>query len=420
MKILFVTPYNPANPTYGAALRTFHVLKQLCKLHDVTVVGFSATGGEDQLVKQIPSLKGKVHFYYHNRSVLKEKWNQFIALFTPYSRGRRVMLSSPLQKLIDSILQTQEFDVIQCEFPDMAYHKFNSKALKVLDAHNVEYDNTRRMVKIKNKPLRRLYYQIEWKKMKRDELEMAQKQDAIFTTSERDKLLFDKDIPNVPKFIIPNGVDLSYFSPLDGEPEKHTLVFVGMMTYVPNYDGILYFLDEIFPRILSVLPDAKIYIVGKNPPPVISKRANENIIITGFVDDVRPIIQKASVYVVPLRMGGGTRLKIVEALSMKKPIVTTSIGCEGIDVVNRESVLIADDAQQFADSVIELCRDRELANQLTQNGYELVYQKYGWESVGYKLDAAYSKLNDLHTTDYEALSESGIGEQSHVVEKLKT
>lgn len=328
------------------------------------------------------------------------------------------MSNSPLQKKIDQILKTQEFDFIQCEFPDMAYHKFNSNALKVLDAHNVEYDNTRRMAKIKNKPLRRLYYQIEWKKMMRDELAMAHQQDAILTTSVRDKLLFDEQTPNIPKFVIPNGVDLSYFKPRDVEPEKHTLVFVGMMTYVPNYDGVLYFLDEIFPRILSVLPDAKIYIVGKNPPVAISKRANKNIIITGFVDDVRPIIQKASVYVVPLRMGGGTRLKIVEALSMKKPIVTTSIGCEGIDVIHRKSVLIADEPQQFADSVIELCRDRELANQLTKNGYELVYRNYGWESVGYKLDVAYRQLNDSDTTNYETLSENGVGEQSHVVEKL--
>lgn len=418
MRILFVTPYNPANPTFGAALRIYHVLNQLCKFHDVTVVGFSIPGGEEELVRQIPALKGKVHFHYHNRSILKEKWNQFVALFTPYSRGRWVMSKSPLQKKIDQILKTQEFDFIQCEFPDMAYHKFNSNALKVLDAHNVEYDNTRRMAKIKNKPLRRLYYQIEWKKMMRDELAMAHQQDAILTTSVRDKLLFDEQTPNIPKFVIPNGVDLSYFKPRDVEPEKHTLVFVGMMTYVPNYDGVQYFLDEIFPRILSVLPDAKIYIVGKNPPVAISKRANKNIIITGFVDDVRPIIQKASVYVVPLRMGGGTRLKIVEALSMKKPIVTTSIGCEGIDVIHRKSVLIADEPQQFADSVIELCRDRELANQLTKNGYELVYRNYGWESVGYKLDVAYRQLNDSDTTNYETLSENGVGEQSHVVEKL--
>lgn len=419
MKILFVTPYNPANPTFGAALRTFHVLNQLCKFHDVTVVGFSAPDGEDQLVEQIPSLKGKVHFFYHHKSALKEKWNQLVALFTPYSRGRRAMFHSKLQMLIDEILKTQEFDFIQCEFPDMAYHKFNSNALKVLDAHNVEYDNLRRMAKVKYRPLRRLYYRIESSKMKRDELAMAKQQDAIFTTSERDKLLFEKDTPNVPKFVIPNGVDLNYFLPSDIEPEKHVLVFVGMMTYVPNYDGVLYFLDEIFPRILSVLPNAKIYIVGKNPPASITRRANKNIIITGFVDDVRPYIHKASVYVVPLRMGGGTRLKIVEALSMKKPIVTTSIGCEGIDVENRKSVLIADEPQQFANAVIELCRDRELANQLTENGYELVHQKYGWDSVGNKLNEAYRKLGGLHVHDKSPV-ENGRREHEHAVAKLKS
>lgn len=419
MKILFVTPYNPANPTFGAALRIFHVLKQLCKFHDVTVVGFSIPNGEAQLVEQIPALEGKVHFLYHHKSAFQEKWNQFIALFTPYSRGRRAILHSPLQKLINSLLETQEFDCIQCEFPDMAYHNFKTGALKVLDAHNVEYDNMRRMAKVKGRPLRRFYYRHESDKMKRDELEMAHKQDAIFTTSERDAKLFGKDVPKVPKFVIPNGVDLDHFRPSDITPEKHTLVFVGMMTYVPNYDGVQYFLDDIFPGILSVQPDTKIYIVGKNPPASIVKRANKNIIVTGFVDDVRPYIQKASVYVVPLRMGGGTRLKIVEALSMKKPIVTTSIGCEGIDVMNRESVLIADEPKQFAESVIELFRDQKLADQLTQNGYELVHQKYGWDSVGHKLDEAYKTLGYLHKK-FEIPSDNSRREHVHTVEKLKT
>lgn len=419
MKILFVTPYNPANPTFGAALRIFHVLNQLCKFHDVTVVGYSTPNGEEQLVKQIPSLEGKVHFLYHHKSALKEKLNQFLAMFTPYSRGRRSILHSPLQKLIDELLKTQQFDFIQCEFPDMAYHNFSTDALLVLDAHNVEYDNMRRMAKVKGRPVRRFYYRHESDKMKRDELEMAQKQAAIFTTSERDAILFGKDVPNVPKFVIPNGVDLDFFTPSDIEPEKNTLVFVGMMTYVPNYDGVQYFLDDIFPRILAVQPDTKIYIVGKNPPASIVRRANENIIVTGFVEDVRPYIHKASVYVVPLRMGGGTRLKIVEALSMKKPIVTTSIGCEGIDVVDRKSVLIADEPQRFANSVIELFRDRKLAEQLTHNGYEIVHQKYGWDSVGNKLKEAYRTLSDLHM-NYEISLDNGRREHGHAVEKLKT
>lgn len=397
MKILFVTPYNPANPTFGGALRIFHILKQLSKKYDVTVTGFADPGGETLLAQQIPVLKSKIHFVKNPYSNFTDRWNQILSLFGSHCRWYRAIRLSPLQEVIDRILEGEEFDFIHCEFPDMAFHKFNCNAIKIMDAHNVEYDNLRRMAKVKNNPLRRLYFRHESEKLKRDEIDICKQQDAIFTTSERDKELFQKDVPGVPKFVIPNGVDLAYMKSSGVEPEKHSIVFVGVMTYVPNYDGILSFLDDIFPRIVSQIPDAKIYIVGNNPPASIISRANNHIIVTGFVDDVRPFIEKSSVYVVPLRMGGGTRLKILEAMALKKPIVTTSIGCEGIDVEHRETVLIADQPQAFADSVIELMRDRELANRLIQNGYELVCQKYGWDFIGKKLDETYKTLAGMCT-----------------------
>lgn len=396
MKILFVIPYNPANPTFGGALRIYHLLKQLCKYHDVTVTGFSEPGGGELLIQEIPSLKGKVHFVDDSFLAVKEKWYQFTSLFGSHCHWYRAIQNSPLQKTIDAILEKDEFDFIHSEFPDMASHRFDSDAIKILDAHNVEYDNLRRMVKVKNNPLRRFYYRHESEKLWLDEISICKQQDAIFTTSERDKKLFQKDVPDVPKFVIPNGVALDYFQSKGGATEPYSLVFVGLMTYVPNYDGITYFLDNIFPRILSQIPDAKIYIVGKNPPASISNRANNNIIVTGFVDDVRPYIEKSAVYVVPLRMGGGTRLKIVEALAMKKPIVTTRIGCEGIDVSDHETVLIADQPQEFADSVVELLRDRKLADRLTTSGYELARRQYGWDSIGQKMDEAYHTLSGMY------------------------
>lgn len=396
MKILFVTPYNPASPSFGGALRIFHLLNQLCKYHDVTVAGFSEPGGDDKLVQEIPSLKDKVHFIDDSFLAIKEKWYQLTSLVSPHSHWYKAIQQSPLQKKIDMILEKEEFDFIQCEFPDIASHHFNSHAIKILDAHNVEYDNMQRMAQVKGNVLRKWYYRQESKKLKHDEINVCKKQGALFTTSDRDKTLFQKDVPEVPTFVIPNGVDLHYFQSTAGISEPHSIVFVGLMTYVPNYDGVTFFLDEIFPRILSKIPEATIYIVGKNPPTSISNRANKNIIVTGFVDDVRPYIEKAAVYVVPLRMGGGTRLKIVEALAMKKPIVTTHIGCEGIDVENRNTVLIADEPQHFADSVLELMRDHKLADQLTTNGYELVQQQYGWGSIGRKMDEAYRTLREMY------------------------
>jgi len=174
------------------------------------------------------------------------------------------------------------------------------------------------------------------------------------------------------------------------------MVFVGLMKYVPNYDGITWFLDEIFPKILERVPDATITIVGKNPPQSISGRANENIIVTGFVEDTRPYIEKSSVYVVPLRVGGETRLKILEAMAMKKPIVITSIGCEGIDVINGQSLLIADNPNEFAEKVMQLFSSPKKVVDLTTNGYELVNNRYSWESIGHQMDKAYRELMSHH------------------------
>jgi polysaccharide biosynthesis protein PslH len=163
------------------------------------------------------------------------------------------------------------------------------------------------------------------------------------------------------------------------------------MKYVPNYDGILYFLDEIFPFILKKIPDAKIYIVGNGPPVALQRRASENIIVTGFVEDVRPYVWRSKAYVVPLRMGGGTRLKVVEAMAMRKPIVTTSIGCEGIEVKSGEHVFIADQPEEFARSVIAILNDSVSHLPVADRGYQLARSRYDWKSIGGLMEAVLQK-----------------------------
>ncbi|MEX2456587.1 MAG: glycosyltransferase, partial [Balneolaceae bacterium] len=255
-------------------------------------------------MQNFPQLAGKTHFVTspaHGKSV---RWVQAKSLFTPHSYWYQNSRSKALQKTLDKLLKVTSFDIIQCEFPPMAMYRYNSNALKIIDCHNVEYDNFKRMAKVKN-PLKKLYYRIESYKFYREETAICRQQDALFVTSERDISIFDEEVSGVPKYLIPNGVDANYFFPSKTIPKPYSLVFVGMMKYVPNYDGMNYFLDEVFPKILVEYPKATITIIGKNPPASITRRANKNIIVTGFVEDTRPYIQNASVYVVPLRMGGG-------------------------------------------------------------------------------------------------------------------
>ncbi len=394
MKILYLMPYNPVKPTFGGALRIYHILVHLLKHHDVTVAGFSSKKDENLLVERFPLLKGRTHFVDHPYPEKLKRWSLLASLFSSHSHWYKLSQSKPLQKELDILLSREQFDIIQSEFPVLAMNRLNSNALKIIDCHNVEYDNFRRMAIVKNS-FRKLFYYYESYKFSREEIGICRKQDALFVTSDRDIALLNTSVLNTPKYLVPNGVDANYFHPLKLKPNPHSLVFVGMMKYLPNSDGMLYFLDEVFPKILNQYPDTTITIIGKDPSDALLRRANKHIIVTGFVEDTRPYIQKAAVYVVPLRMGGGTRLKIVEALALKKPIVTTSIGCEGIDVENRKSVLIGDTSQEFAEAVMELFSNNELSKSLVDNGYDLVINKYRWPNIGKLIDKAYEELLGL-------------------------
>jgi glycosyltransferase involved in cell wall biosynthesis len=241
-------------------------------------------------------------------------------------------------------------------------------------------------------PLRRLHYWSEYRKFYREEIYACSNHDAILVTSERDKQILDRDLPDSSKYVIPNGVDAAYFKPGTEKPEPFSLVFTGAMSYAPNSDGMLHFLEHIFPRILKQIPQMKIYIVGSGPPRALLSRASSNVIVTGFVEDVRPFVWRSGIYVVPLRMGGGTRLKVLEAMAMKKPIVTTSIGAEGINVCDGESALLADEPEQFADAVVRLSQDINLQQKLTANGYDLMLRQYEWSVIGIQLQSTYQSV----------------------------
>jgi glycosyltransferase involved in cell wall biosynthesis len=169
------------------------------------------------------------------------------------------------------------------------------------------------------------------------------------------------------------------------------------MNYYPNHHGLLWFLDEVFPQILDGVPDARIFVVGANPSKSIMKRATENIIITGYVDDVRPYVARAQVFVIPLLIGGGTRLKALEAMAMKRPIVSTTLGCEGIHLKHGESVLFGDTPKDFADAVIRMFGDAGLRSKLVESAYANVVAHYSWDAIGKNLEHVHQAIVNAHT-----------------------
>jgi glycosyltransferase involved in cell wall biosynthesis len=199
----------------------------------------------------------------------------------------------------------------------------------------------------------------------------------LLTTSERDLEIFKKDLPQKKMCTIPNGTDLHYFAPQQTCPEPMTMVFTGLMNYYPNDHGALYFLEKVFPLILSSVPGARIFIVGAKPSRRLQRHASKNVIITGFVEDVRPFVARAQISVIPILIGGGTRLKALESMAMKKPIVSTTIGCEGINLMHEDSALFADTAEDFAKAVVRLFDDASLRARLAQKAYANVVEQYG-------------------------------------------
>lgn len=394
MKILNIMPFAPVPPTFGGALREYYLLESLTREHNVTVLTYGNSKQYDDFIKDFGDKIDALHMIRPPWERKYRRVAQLYSLGSARSYYHHENCSDEMQRKIDYLLSIEKFDAVHCEFSVTGNFKFEKDIIKVLNTHNVEYENFRRMWKKSNSPVRKWFYHREYKKVKAEELKSLRKQDIILSTSEEDKKIMQEDVPEVDNYVIPNGVDTSFFTPSDEEPEPFSLVFTGMMGYTPNNDGMLYFLDEIFPLIRQKIPEVKIYVVGSHPREALKKRASDNIIVTGFVDDVRPYVWRSNVFVVPLRMGSGTRLKVVEALAMKKPVVSTALGCEGIEVTHGESILIEDEPSDFSDAVVKLLKDEQLKKKLTGNGYDLVRENYEWSVIGERMLEVYDSLEE--------------------------
>lgn len=210
--------------------------------------------------------------------------------------------------------------------------------------------------------------------------------DGATAVSSNDSAFIESLNLNYTTAVIENGVDTDYFHPIDTEIKKSNMVFTGSMDWRPNQDAAIYFANEIFPLLKKEIPDLTVTFVGRNPPQhLLNLGAQTGIIFTGLVDDVRQYIAESALYIVPLRIGGGSRLKILEAMAMKKPIVSTSIGAEGLEVTNHRDILLADTPEDFCNLCIKVLRNHQLSESTAENGFELVHEKYKWNSIGKKL-----------------------------------
>jgi glycosyltransferase involved in cell wall biosynthesis len=227
--------------------------------------------------------------------------------------------------------------------------------------------------------------------MLRWEPHYAERFDRCTTVSEIDRQLLLKANPRLRVDVISNGVDIQKYEPLPAENASQALLFIGNMQYPPCVDAVLYFYREIFPRIRRAIGAVDLWIVGRDPRPEVLQLKGEGIHVTGRVEDVVPYYRQSAVCVVPLRAGGGTRLKILEAMALGRPVVSTTIGCEGLEVVDGEHLLIADSPEQFAEKTVRLLTDRQLYQHISTNGRQVVEARYDWDKIAERLMEVYAE-----------------------------
>lgn len=292
--------------------------------------------------------------------------------------------SHAMRREIERLLKDQTFDVMVCDFLQPSVNvPANTSVTTVLFQHNVEAMIWKRHYEVQSNPVKRAYLYQQWRKTWKYERSACRRFDLVIAVSVPDEQQMRNEYGLEHTAAVPTGVDVDYFSPSGIPSDKYNVVFTGSMDWLPNEDAMQYFIREIMPLVRKDIPELTLTVVGRNPYASLielSKR-DKRIVVTGRVDDVRPYIEQASVYIVPIRIGGGTRLKIYEAMAMGKPVLSTTVGAEGLPVTNNEDVMLADSAEAFAASLTTLLRDEKAAQALGDRGAKLVREKFGWRAV---------------------------------------
>jgi sugar transferase (PEP-CTERM/EpsH1 system associated) len=372
----------------GGKIRTYHLLKELKRNHRITYLtlddGSADTDARERADEYCHELVAVPH---QRRQKFTLGFYAELALnlvsFLPYAIKKYESVG--MRREISKRARAEDFDVVICDFLAPSVNVPSGLSCPaILFQHNVESMIWKRHYELQANPGKKAYLYWQWRKMRAFEGEMCRKFDSVVSVSRADRELLQREYRASSVYDVPTGVDTDFFQPSGREdPIPHNLVFTGSMDWLPNEDAIRYFTEQIFPLIKRDIPEVSLTIVGRDPYPRLLElsRRDPAIIITGRVEDVRPYVERAAAYVVPLRIGGGTRLKIFEAMAMEKAIVSTTVGAEGLPVRSGVELLLADTPGAFAESVVRLLRDNTYATELGKGAAVIVRERFGWDKV---------------------------------------
>lgn len=394
LRVLVVSPLLPYPVRTGGALRIWQLLRALALEHDVTLLASTPPAVQwdeaCEALAPVRLLRVPSAWTPGEGPTLAKRVRQLRSLFSRRSAFYWTF-ARPLAPVVRK-LGEHTFDVVQVEYGPLGLLPFSPEMPLVLDAHNVEYRALERIAG--QAPVwRRLWLRLETARVRRDERAAWRRATWCLATSRVDAQEIEA-VSETRVAIVPNGVELDRYPlqpPERAEPDH--VLFVGSFRYWPNVDGIRWFAEQVWPRIVRCRPTARLSLVGFDPPAEVRRLERiPGVVVVGTVPDVRPWLARASVVVVPLRAGSGTRLKLLEALAAGKAVVSTRLGAEGVECEHGRHLLLADEPQAFAESVLSLLASPEQRRALGRAGRQLVEEEYAWERIAEKLLAVYRRL----------------------------
>jgi glycosyltransferase involved in cell wall biosynthesis len=396
MNILFLATRSPYPLISGYSLRTYHILKGAARKHNVHLLTFIQLPEHELKPENLSHLRSfckSVHPFDIPVDVSRFRLckDVFLNLFSTIPFVAKKYDAPKMRAKIREILEGVKIDLVHVDLLPLSIYINEFENLpKVLINHNVESLRLYRWFRTEANPIKKAYLGLQWLKLRSFERSAMRKFDACVTVSEKDEELLRSMGVRNKLFVVPNGTDNKFFQPSNNGVRENSVLWLGHMDVHTNRDAVLYLWNQIYPILWGKYPKVNISFVGTAPPKEIDKAAKTDgrVKVTGFVEDVRPYIREAAVMVVPIRIGSGTRLKILDAMAMGKAIVSTSVGCEGLNVENGKNILIADAPEIFADKTIELLKNTKKRVILEKNARDLA-KTYDWDLITQKQEAVY-------------------------------
>jgi glycosyltransferase involved in cell wall biosynthesis len=412
MRLLVLSVTNPVPANNGVKMRTRSILRALAtERHELVLVAFADpcdANGLDPELSKICQRVIQIPHRFKSLSSSKDYLGRAAHLFAQAPYGVAAARSPQMAGQLAALLSEKAVDAILCEQTDLVTNLPAQLAVPLLvDFHNVDYLIMERYVRFESNRAKRLYARLEGRKLREWERRACQRASTAWACSEYDRALLQELAPSLPMFVVPNVVDVDEYA-ADSAEDPRKILFQGSMDWYPNREAVEFFVTRIFSRIRSQVPDVRFVVAGRNPPEEFRQRLGRipGVEFTGTVPDMRAEIASAAVCVVPLRIGSGTRLKILEAAAMAKPIVSTRLGAEGLEFRDGQEIALVDEPAAFADAVVKLLSAAPDRHRLGQAARERVEQSYSFSALRASLREA---LNTF-TRDASLAQSVSVGE----------